>query len=289
MNTLLNKWYKNHALIYKILLFLTTTLFIVYLFPKTGKFKYSFEKGKPWQSENLYAPFNFAIKKAQSELDQEKAEIESSSPVYFELNTAVKDAVLTEYLNRFNSLFKDSIINTVENSNTYEKGRTVIEELYTKGVLDTDYNYTNSQPAIFMVDNTIEKRTEYGALIEISGLKRFLDNRFNTVSVKNGKNKMISLFFDIVTPNLTLNTSLTQKALDEELLQISTTRGSIEKGTLIISKGQVVEEEQYNILNSLKSEYESQVWNTANYNWVLVAYTLLVALALLMLLLFLRK
>ena len=76
---------------------------------------------------------------------------------------------------------------------------------------------------------------------------------------------------------------------EEELSKISSTRGSIEQDQLIISKGQVVEDEQYTILNSLKSEYESQVWNTANYNWVLVAYTLLVALALLMLLLFLRK
>ena len=63
MKELLNKWYKNHALVYKILLFLLTTLFIVYLFPKTGKFRYSFEKGKPWQYENLYAPFSFTIKK----------------------------------------------------------------------------------------------------------------------------------------------------------------------------------------------------------------------------------
>ena len=73
------------------------------------------------------------------------------------------------------------------------------------------------------------------------------------------------------------------------LQEISLTRGSIEKDQLIISKGQVVEEDQFAVLDSLKSEYESQVWNTANYNWVLVAYTLLVALTLLMLLLFLRK
>ena len=100
---------------------------------------------------------------------------------------------------------------------------------------------------------------------------------------------MISLFFDIVKPNVTLNETLTKTTLEEELSQIALTRGSIDKDQLIISKGQVVEDEEYNILKSLKSEYESQVWNTANYNWVLVAYTLLVALALLMLLLFLQK
>ena len=52
---------------------------------------------------------------------------------------------------------------------------------------------------------------------------------------------------------------------------------------------EVVEGEKFKILKSLESEYESQVWTEANYNWILAAYTLLVALALLMLLLFLRK
>ena len=62
MKDFINMLYKNHSLIYKVLLFITATFLIVYLFPKSGKFKYSFEKGKPWQSENLYAPFDFAIK-----------------------------------------------------------------------------------------------------------------------------------------------------------------------------------------------------------------------------------
>ena len=44
----------------------------MYLFPKSGKFKYNFEKGKPWQSENLYAPFDFAIKKTENEISKEK-------------------------------------------------------------------------------------------------------------------------------------------------------------------------------------------------------------------------
>ena len=95
MNELLNKWYKNHALVYKILLFLGTTLFIVYLFPKTGKFRYSFEKDKPWQSENLYAPFNFAIKKSQAEIGKEQFNIENTASVYFEVNTGLNDDILS--------------------------------------------------------------------------------------------------------------------------------------------------------------------------------------------------
>ena len=68
MKDLTNQLYQNHSLIYKVLLFLATTFLIVYSFPKSGQFKYSFEKGKPWQSENLYAPFDFAIKKTDLQI-----------------------------------------------------------------------------------------------------------------------------------------------------------------------------------------------------------------------------
>jgi putative nucleotidyltransferase with HDIG domain len=289
MKELLNKWYKNHALVYKILLFLVTTLFIVYLFPKTGKFRYSFEKGKPWQSENLYAPFNFAIKKAQDEIEKEQLEIKNAASVYFDIDVNINDKILSDYIKKFNENFNDVVNFNSQNSSLFKSGKNLIDQLYFNGVLDSDYNYSEDKPVTLIASNTIEKEVKYGDLTEMSQLREHLENYFGTSISSDNRNKMISLFFDIIKPNISLNESLTQRALEEELSQISQNRGNIDKDQLIISKGQVVEDEEYNILNSLKSEYESQVWNTANYNWVLVAYTLLVALALLMLLLFLRK
>ena len=287
MKELLNKWYKNHALVYKILLFLVTTLFIVYLFPKTGKFRYSFEKGKPWQSENLYAPFNFAIQKTQEEINEEQLEIENNAPVYFEIDREIPKTIKLDYITKFNEVFNDSV---TSKKALFKQGTDIVETLYENGILDTDYPYSNDKQVVLVAsNNTVEKRIEYRNLVEINQLRNRLESFLKQSTSAENKNKMISLFFDIVKPNVTLNETLTKKTLEEELSQISHTRGSIDKDQLIISKGQVVEDEEYNILKSLKSEYESQVWNTANYNWVLVAYTLLVALALLMLLLFLQK
>ncbi len=103
------------------------------------------------------------------------------------------------------------------------------------------------------------------------------------------KNEFTSLFFDLVEPNLEFNKEFSSRVLQEELDKVSYIRGSVERETLIISKGEVVEGVKFQILKSLESEYESQVWNKSNYIWIVFAYTLLVALALLMLLLFLRK
>ena len=289
MNVFLNKWYKNHALVYKILLFFVTTLFIVYLFPKTGKFRYSFEKSKPWQSENLYAPFNFAIKKSQDEINKEKLEIENNSPVYFEVTTGIKEEVLTEYSEKFNQVFNDSSRFNIKNSVLYKKGEILIDDLYNDGILDLDYDYDDARPVILATSNKIQKELQYGSLNELSELRQLIEKDLGSTFSSDIRKKMISIFFDVIKPNIKINKSLSDKSLEEELSKVSLTRGQIEKDQLIVSKGQVVEEEQFVILSSLKSEYESQVWNTANYNWVVVAYTLLVALALLMLLLFLQK
>ena len=79
----LNTLYQNHALAYKIVLFIITTSAIVYLFPKGGHFKYEFHNGKPWQYENLYAPFDFSIEKSEQKIEEEKQSITSSKKIYF--------------------------------------------------------------------------------------------------------------------------------------------------------------------------------------------------------------
>ena len=62
---------EHQSLIYKIFLFVMSTVLIIYLLPKGGQFKYDIQKGKPWQYENLYAPFSFTIKNDKATLCKE--------------------------------------------------------------------------------------------------------------------------------------------------------------------------------------------------------------------------
>ncbi|WMI67410.1 HD family phosphohydrolase [Mangrovimonas sp. YM274] len=287
MNELINKWYRNHALLYKVLLFIATTLLIVYLFPKSGKFKYSFEQGKPWQSENLYAPFNFAIKKSQVEIAEEKRAIQENSTLYFNLDEKVKATVLEAYKNHYKTALPDSV--RQKNNALYRIGKDVLDQIYKYGVLDDTYNYGPDKNVVLLNDQTQVATINYKDLTKTNAFIGILEMSLAENHYEAYSPNFVSLFFDIVKPNISLNKAITENALKEELDRVSPTRGSIEKETLIISKGELVEGKKYDILESLKSEYESQVWSESNYNWVIFAYTLLVALALLMLLLFLRK
>lgn len=287
MNDIINKWYRNHALLYKVLLFLSTTFLIVYLFPKSGKFRYDFDKGKPWQSESLLAPFDFAIKKSSKEIDQEKIEASDRSAVYFDIDKSIESSVLDAYSEKFKTSFADSVIN--KNRNLFKVGETAINSIYEFGVLDEDYEYPENKNVILVDEQTQDGETQFSNLTKLDGFRSIIENELKANGLSKYDATFVSLFFDVIKPNLKLNSSLTQNALDEKLEAISSVRGSIEKGTLIISKGEIVEGNKYDVLTSLETEYESQVWNDSNYNLIIFAYSLLVALTLLMLLLFLRK
>jgi putative nucleotidyltransferase with HDIG domain len=260
----------------------------VYLFPKSGKFRYSFEKGKPWQSENLLAPFNFAIKKSDAEINKEREAIMAQSLLYFDVDEAVKMKAIASYNEKFSSVFPDSLAQP-ELKRLRQSGQSILEVLYKFGILSETYNFEPDRVVELLNNNVIEQRTAYNKLIAQNKVKRTIENQLIEKELIAHTVSFTSLFFDVITPNVTYNKSFTEKALQSELNKISYTRGSVEKGTLIISKGEVVEGDKFQKLKSLQSEYESQVWSKSNYNWVLFAYTLLVALALLMLLLFLRK
>ncbi len=288
MKDFINKLYRNHSLIYKGLLFICTTFLIVYLFPKSGKFKYNFEKGKPWQSENLYAPFNFAIKKTENEISKEKQTIEDNKILYFNVDKTISVKIKSEFETQFKNVFADSI--TKFNLDELLKtGNVIISELYQFGILNEDYSFPDNK-VVTILDNRVEKeKVLFSNLIKQDEVVSIIEKNLSNQNLSRFKTNFVSLFFDFVEPNLFFDESTTEKALQDEFDKIAYARGSVEKGTLIISKGEVIEGDKYQKLKSLQSEYESQVWSKSNYNWILFAYTLLVALALLMLLLFLRK
>ena len=288
MNNFFNKIYKNYNFIYKILLYIVTTFLIVYLFPKSGSFRYSFEKGKPWQYENLYAPFDFAIQKSNLEIESEKQLILNESSVFFDLDTTVYNQVLSNYKKIFDEKFFKLKPDSLK-LKLFNQGLLMIDEIYGNGILSYKYDFDSEQLIKVLVGNTQIKSIIYKKFFPQSNLNSFIDSALVDTKFKYQIPDFKSIFFDVVIPNIEYNEKLTESFLNERLSLISFVRGRVEKGTLIISKGEVVKGDKLSVLRSLKSEYESQVWSKTSYSWVITAYTILVALALLMLLLFLRK
>jgi len=257
------------------------------MFPKSGKFQYSFENGKPWQSENLYAPFNFAVLKSSNDLEKEIKDIKINTPVYFnqtssssELDSLTNNRIEYLFQDMVKTPAKDSIINSV---------KFIAETIYSKGFADSNYDYDNEQKLSIISNNIIIDNLIFSDLLMPKDLSTYINNLVIENDFKINENRIKSILFEILQPNITYNKSLSENAYNESISKVSNYRGMIDKQTLIISKGEVVDKEKLIILKSLEKEYENENWSTENYNLIILSYSILVSLGLVMILLFFNK
>ncbi len=286
MSDTLDNLYRKQSSIYKYILYLLTVACIVFFFPKGGKFKYEFQKGKPWQYENLYAPFDFSILKSDEEIAAEKEQMAQAQLGYYQFDESIKASVLSDFEAQFDSVFDDPIFRDNLTPLRLE-GLDILEGIYSKGILDRSSGSIETRD-IYMVQDNEATRIASSELIRIGELNNALRDDLRARNLSALYPQYQRLFFNVIQPNVAKDTILSKRALEDEFSKISLTRGNIDEGKLIIARGEVVEKESLNSLNSLKAEYESTLWTEKNYVYILIGYITLVALVVLMVFLFLK-
>jgi cyclic-di-AMP phosphodiesterase PgpH len=278
---------KNQANIYRVFLFIICTCLVIYLLPKGGQFKYTFQKGKPWQYENLYAPFSFTIKKSEEDLAAERKSIRENAIPYFDYDASI----IAESNNQFTQLLETTYVDslfTVPKRKVRSLGEAFLEDIYRFGVL-SEVNTLEENDLVYLKKGNEIDEIAYAQLIK----KEQIPERISKFIAQNNAEEFSDLLKILLNrssiPNVTANTKLTEAAIASELEAINPNQGIIEKGGRIIAKGEVVEGNAYQILSSLKDEYQSQLWSKSNRFWLIFGYAMLVSLVFLMLLLFLNK
>jgi len=170
----------------------------------------------------------------------------------------------------------------------YKTGKTILADIYKNGILKKTDKKSNNKN-LYLIKNKEARLLSFNAINHLQNIEK----NINTILEKEGLIEYSylyeELFFDIIKPNVFYNQNFSKKELEDQLSKISITRGNIDEGKLIIAKGAVVEAENYKILDSLKDEFESELWTNNNYYFIIFGYTVLVALVLMMLFLFLKK
>ncbi|MBA4744587.1 MAG: HDIG domain-containing protein [Muricauda sp.] len=284
MGKTLDNVYKHQSLVYKYFLYVVSIALIVFFFPKGGKFKYEFQKGKPWQYENLYAPIDFSIKKTQKEIEEEKSSIRANKTDYYTYNASVVSDVRAEVAAELNTLFQSGNFSSQQRQSLRSLSEEVLEDIYTDGVFQ---NLPESESTVVVKNNEAQPVSPSDYLV-LEQAKREISSRFSGANMV-GTPRLTGILRNSLKANLFYDEALTESALSDELSKISYTRGEVDQGKLIIAKGEIVESEDFKILSSLKDEYESELWMGSNYYFILLGYTVLVALVLIMLFLFLKR
>ena len=284
MGKTLDNVYKHQSLVYKYFLYVVSVALIVFFFPKGGKFKYEFQKGKPWQYENLYAPIDFSIQKTQEEIQEEQSSIRANKTDYYTYNASLISDVKQEVREGLNALLQSGNYTSSERQSLRNASEEVIDEIYVRGIFQ---NLPQSKSTVVVKSNEVQPISPSDYL-SLEQAKKKVTELFSDVGV-DGAERVLPLLRSSLKANIFYDDTLTESALNEELSKISYTRGEVDQGQLIISKGEIVESDDFKILNSLKDEYESDLWMGSNYYFILLGYTILVALVLIMLFLFLKR
>src|SRR5690606_34611486 len=222
MKNLFSLFTKNQSLIYKVFLFIFSTLLVIYLLPKGGQFKYNFQKGKPWQYENLYAPFSFTIKKDDDTLKKEKEEIRANAIPYFEYNTEIAQKVFDNFQTNLEVRYVDSLYRTSKRK-VGNLGETVIKKAYENGITDEIHNYEGNRLIYLKSGNEIEERT-YSQLFKKENLNEEVREIVENNKAEDVQALLYTLLNEIFEPNVKLNTKLTEASIDAEIKSLNPNR-----------------------------------------------------------------
>jgi len=293
MNTIWAYLRSHYSEIYKGFLLLISLIVIVSLFPKEATYKYEFAKGRPWMHEDLIAPFDFAILKSPQEIATEKASVMANKLLYFDFDIDLAEKKRIEFIEDFNLLWNvkygnDRNLETLK-QHSLSRGLSILSLILTRGVLQPVPEIEN-KPAdyeiILIIKNTAEK-VKLADLYTIHSAYESINGLLNHAE-KVDKDILKQLLEDSILQNIFFNENVTKLEHQKQLDQISTTYGMVQNGERIISKGEVITNNKYQILESMRAEYESKLGVQNNYWMILAGQVLLVSISLMVLIFFLH-
>lgn len=288
MKNILNRIFENHSLIFKLIVFLLSVISIVYLFPRGGQFKYQFQKGSVWNYDDFYAPFDFAILKSDIEVENEKSNIAKNKTFFYQKIDSISENVKIKVYEKSTLLQKD----TTQPSKGLTIALKTIDAIYEIGVIDNTAVKNveiNDNGVIQILEGNTTKPVYSNQFFTIDTVKSYIINAFLGFPDSNEKQVWVNFLQQSVQPNLVLNKKFTENYYQNQLNNVFPLKGFVEKGSLIITKNQIIEQNEFEKLTSINREYDVQTWSGKNYFWLIVSYIIIVSITLLMLILFINQ
>ncbi|MFW5915915.1 MAG: HD family phosphohydrolase [Bacteroidota bacterium] len=301
--------YKN---IFNGVLFLLTIAIIVNFLPREGKFKYEFQRGKPWMHTTLIAPYDFPIYKSQKQLKAERDSILENFGPYFRYDSSIFKNQIQQFTNAYNERLKntfnekysegelkEAFINSGFENRTqefYDYVLKLFRKVYDRGIVEISsvYDDLDEDSEIVIIKDNVAEEHRFAEFYDQKKAYKYVISRIDqylgdlNLNDKRQAEFFESLnFYDYIKPNLLYDQETSRKVRQSMLENISITKGMVQAGERIVSKGEVVDSTTFRILESLRREYESRLGGDYQYNIILLGQFIFVFAAIFVLYLFL--
>ena len=284
---------RNHySDIYKGFLLIAMIVLLVMIFPKEGKFKYEFQKSKPWMHEVLIAPFDFAILKSPEKLEIERKAIRDNIKLYFDFDNNISTEKRQELIINFNNKWNEKYADTPEFQFLKQKNEqlclSIFDSVMNVGIIKFTPEIENKSGdfGIIVLKDQLADDRELNELLTIQTAYNFINS---TLNFSQGVDKvlLLSALENSLKQNIVFNNVITESEIANGLNNISLAHGMIQEGERIISKGELITPEKFQVLESLKIMYESRLGSSTKYYAILSGQIILITIIVVVLFAFL--
>jgi hypothetical protein len=269
----------KHALWYKSLLVVFCWVFITWTLPSDQLMEFDLgnAKGKPWTDENLIAPYDFPIQKSAEEYIAERKKILSSNSIYFKRNNANfqrKIETLKENLNRYNKKLYTVIVPE-------------FDSILKKGLIENADSLAikGDRAEIILVEDKTEKEFSKTDFYTLRSADEKIAKALAKYKLQN--DTLHDYLVQHLAFTILYDASLNEKILQQSLNNVSPTKNKIVKGQIVISRGEIIDNEKYAVLSSLESEEKNRNRETIDYFFLITGRGIAIGLCLAMVFLFL--
>jgi putative nucleotidyltransferase with HDIG domain len=281
MASIFSKVQYNYYGILKVVLFILAIVIVVWISPKESFFRYEFQQGKPWNHNDLIAPFDFSILKTEKQIAEERNQILANFSPYFKYYDDITNVGRENMDKLFGERWRLRFGNDRQQDSL--KFGKFLDRLYNqiekKGIIRYDAvleGKTESSRIRLIVGNEVTD-VPLGSLYNIRSANTFAQSKIVNFTVED------SIFLqNIINQSLVQNVyyedDLSQNEINQIMSEVSPTRGLVQKGELIISTGEVVSPEKYQVLLSLKKEYEQELGTSEARKMIISGMVLIITL-----------
>ena len=246
--------FTRHSL-YRLALFVVAAAIIAYFFPDEQNKEYKYEIGKPWSYSLLTAPFDMPIMLDSTGIRAKKDSIDACFVPVYTIDRSVKPRVVSH--------ISDA------------KTAFLLDRLYDNGIVDasaTDPASGRLIPKIRMIDGNVANTHSTEKMLTVKGAYQWLDSVMNASPEFRSQN-----IASIIEPNITKDSLMTARLLNEAYQSAIISRGIIQQGERIIDRGEIVTPQTAALLSTYKKMLDSND-RTDDERYAMAGYVLIVVM-----------
>ena len=264
---------------------MVTVSIISYFMPKEGKFNYEFDINTPWKYGLLQASFDFAVTKSDEQVQKEQDSILAFYQPYFLVDKNVEKNMQTKLREDYNRNMKF----TLPSSDYLRYIERTLKRIYERGVLsvqDAQLLAEDSIQHIRLVNKNVATNQEVNELFTVKGAYEYL---LNADTLHYNKRVLQTCNLDnYLTSNVTYDLEKSEAALQELLSRVVWGKGLVQTGQKIIDRGEIINEDTYDILRSLRQEWEKRSESVQEIHMTFMGQALLVSILILCFMIYLE-